>query len=169
MIPTPLRRVVTGHTADGRAVVTDDVLLDPKPGANGAAAFTLVWTTAGSPIDNDDPADGRDRTVNLTLPGGTVLRIVDMMPGRTSAMHRTDSLDYGIVMSGVIDLELDDGAVTRLEAGAIVVQRGTIHAWHNPSADTIARVAFVLLDAKPAAPGGVVLPAILPGAPQAKQ
>ena len=168
MSPTPLRRVVTGHDADGRAVVTDDVLLDPKPGANGNAAFTLMWTTAGSPVDNDDAFDGRNRTVGLTLPGGTVLRVVDLLPGRTSAMHRTDSLDYGIVMSGVIELELDDGAVTRLEAGSVIVQRGTVHAWRNPSADTTVRVAFVLIDAAPATVGGVPLPAILPGAVHTK-
>ena len=97
---TAMRRVVTGHDATGQAVVTDDALFDPKPGGNGAAAFTLLWTTAGIPVDNDDDRDGRDRQVGLSLPGGTVLRIVDMMPGRRSAMHRTNTLDYGIVMSG---------------------------------------------------------------------
>lgn len=162
MSQNPLRRVVTGHNAAGRAVVTHDTLLNPVPGGAGAAAFTLAWTSAGLPVDNDDALDGRERTVGLTLPGGTVLRIVDLMPGRKSAMHRTDSLDYGIVMSGSVELELDDGAVTRMEAGDIIVQRGTIHAWRNPSTDTPVRIAFILIDARAATVNGVTLPAILP-------
>ena len=168
MNPNFLRRIVTGHDAAGRAVVTHDALLSPLPGAGGAAAFTLLWTTEGMPVDNDDTGDGRDRTVGLTQPGGTVLRIVDLMPGRTSAMHRTDSLDYGIVMSGVVDLVLDDGAVTRMKTGDVIVQRGTIHAWHNPSVDTPVRMAFVLVDAKSATVQGVALPAILPVPNRAK-
>lgn len=168
MNPIPMRRVVTGHDSNGRAVVTDDQLFDPKPGANGAAAFTLLWTADGMPVDNDDASDGRERNVGLSLPGGTVLRIVDLMPGKRSAFHRTNTLDYGIVMSGVIDLELDDGVTTRLDVGAVIVQRGTIHAWVNPSADTIARVAFVLIDAKPATVNGVALPERLPGSTPAK-
>lgn len=164
----PFRRVVTGHDAQGRAVVTDDALLTPSPSPSGVAAFTLVWTTATSPVDHDDATDGRDRTVGLTLPGGTVLRVVDMLPGRRSTLHRTNSLDYGIVLSGTVELELDDGAVTRLEAGAIVVQRGTIHAWRNPSTDTPVRLAFVLVDAMPANVGGAPLPEIMPGPTHAK-
>ena len=168
MNPNPLRRVVTGHDAAGRAIVTHDEMLNPLPGGGGAAAFTLVWTTAGLPVDNDDAADGRDRPVGLTLPDGTVLRIVDLMPGRKSAMHRTNSLDYGVVISGVVELELDDGAITRMEPGDIIVQRGTIHAWRNPSAETPTRIAFVLIDAKPASVQGVPLPAIMPAPARAK-
>ena len=168
MSQSSLRRIVTGHDAAGRAVVTSDALLAPLPSASGDAAFTLVWTTAGLPVDNDDSTDGRNRAVGLTLPGGTVLRIVDLLPGRRSAMHRTNSLDYGIVMSGVIELELDEGAITRVEAGSVIVQRGTIHAWRNPSADTPVRVAFVLIDAKPASVDGEPLPAILPSRGAAK-
>jgi quercetin dioxygenase-like cupin family protein len=164
----PLRRVVTGHDAAGRAVVTDDALLTPNPGPVGVADFTLVWTTTSMPVDNDDATDGRQREVGLSMPGGTVLRIVDMLPGGVSSMHRTSTIDYGIVMSGVVELELDDGAVTRMEAGAVIVQRGTLHAWRNPSADTTARIAFVLIDAKPATVNGESLPSILPGRPQPK-
>ena len=168
MSQNAVRRIVTGHNAEGRAVVTDDALLTPLPNPSGDAAFALVWTTAGLPVDNDDATDGRSRSVGLTLPGGTVLRIVDLLPGRRSALHRTNSLDYGIVISGVIELELDDGAITRVEAGSVIVQRGTIHAWRNPSADTTVRVAFVLIDATPATVKGEPLPAILPGPPRPK-
>lgn len=158
----PVRRIVTGHDAQGRAVVTHDDRFAAVSNPAGTTHFTLLWTTATTPVDNDDSADGRDRKVGLTLPGGSVIRIVDMAPGIRSPMHRTNSLDYGIVLSGAIELELDDGAITRVEAGDIVIQRGTIHAWRNPSADTDARLAFVLLDATPATVDGVALPDIAP-------
>jgi quercetin dioxygenase-like cupin family protein len=153
---------VTGHDAGGRAVVIADSLLDSIPISSGDTLLTLVWTTACAPVDNDDPADGRERAVGLTLPGGSVLRVVEMLPGTRSAMHRTNSLDYGIVLSGTIELELDDGAVTLIEPGGIIIQRGTMHAWRNPSADTAARIAFVLLDATPATVDGAPLPSVSP-------
>ena len=158
----PVRRVVTGHDAAGKAVVIDDSLLAARSNPSGTTHFTLVWTSVGMPIDNDDATDGAKRNVDLTLPGGSVIRTVDMVPGTVAPMHRTNSLDYGIVISGQIELILDDGATTLVEAGGIVIQRGTIHAWRNPSADTTARVAFVLLDATPATVDGVPLPDIHP-------
>ena len=164
MSTTPIRRIVTGHNVAGRAVVIADTVLDATRSPNGDALFTLVWTTATAPVDNDDPADGCDRAVGLTLPGGSVLRVVELLPGKRSAMHRTNSLDYGIVLSGAIELELDEGVVTLIDAGSIVIQRGTIHAWRNPSANIPARVAFVLLDATPATVDGEPLPDITPRA-----
>lgn len=164
MLLAPVRRVVTGHDTNGKAVVIADSRLDSRPNPSGDALLTLVWTTATAPVDNDDPTDGRDRTVGLTLPGGSVIRTVDLLPGKRAPMHRTDSLDYGIVLSGAIELILDDDAVTLVEAGEIIIQRGTIHGWRNPSADTTARVAFVLLDARAATVDGVPLPAIAPTA-----
>lgn len=159
-----LRRIVTGHDAAGHAVVTADTLLAATPIPSGDALFTLVWTTASTPVDNDDATDGAARSVGLTQPGGSVLRVVELLPGKRSAMHRTNSLDYGIVLSGSIELELDDGAVTLVKTGDIVIQRGTIHAWRNPSAGTPARVAFVLLDATAATVNGAPLPDISPRA-----
>ena len=64
-------------------------------------------------------------------------------------MHRSFSIDYGIVMSGRLELELDGGEVVRLAAGDIVIQRGTNHLWRNPSQDEVCRVAFVLIEAAP--------------------
>lgn len=61
-------------------------------------------------------------------------------------MHRTESVDYGIVVHGEIVLVLDDGSRTHLQAGDVVVQRGTDHAWENPSETNPARMAFILLD-----------------------
>lgn len=158
----PIRRVVTGHNTAGKAVVIDDRVIESRPNPTGKAMLTVVWTSATTPVDNNDATDGLDRTVDLTLPGGSVLRVVDMLPGTTAPMHRTSSLDYGIVLTGAIELILDDGAVTLVETGGIVVQRGTIHAWRNPSADITARMVFALLDAKPVTIDGAPLMDIHP-------
>jgi quercetin dioxygenase-like cupin family protein len=98
----------------------------------------------------------RAEPVGLTQPNGSMLRIVDIPPGVRSPMHRTSSLDYGLLLSGDVSLELDDGMVTDLHPGDVVVQRGTIHAWINRGKVT-ARMAFVLLDAKPATHEGLRL------------
>lgn len=157
MSAATIRCVVTGHDAQGRAVVTDDTSLDMRMNPSKVSSAAVVWTTADSPVDLDTAEHGRDRAAQLTLPGGSVLRIIDMMPGGCSPMHRTSSLDYGIVLTGQVELILDDGAITTMNAGDIAIQRGTIHAWRN-STDTVARIAFVLLDAKPATVDGVALP-----------
>lgn len=158
----PVRRVVTGHDAAGKAIVVSDDSFIGQPNPNGTAVLTTVWTSSGSPIDNDDATDGGKRAVDLVLPGGSVIRTVDMFPGTTAPMHRTSSLDYGIVLSGTIELILDDGSTTLVEQGGIVIQRGTIHSWRNPSSDTTARMAFVLLEAKPVTIGGKALEDIAP-------
>ena len=72
-------------------------------------------------------------------------------------MHRTFSIDYGIILTGQLELELDGGEIVPLSAGDIVVQRGTNHIWRNPSTDTVCRVAFVLIEAKPVLVDGKVM------------
>jgi quercetin dioxygenase-like cupin family protein len=151
-----IRRIVTGHDEKGRAVFKSDDKIAGTPVEGGVAEFALAWTTNRSPADNDDPYDGAKRTVGLACPGGTVLRFVDIPAGGRSPMHRTNSIDYGIVLSGELDLELDDGAVKHISAGDVVVQRGTMHAWVNNGPGTC-RMAFVLIDAAPATAGGTVL------------
>lgn len=142
-----IRRVVTGHDAQGRAVIeTDQTLAGQVLG--DAAEFAMVWSTDRFPSDNLDPFDGAQRAVRRVSPGGSVLQFVNMNPGKGSAMHRTRSLDYGIVLEGEIELVLDDGVTTRLKTGDVIVQRGTIHAWRNPT-DRVTRLLFVLLDAQP--------------------
>lgn len=145
----PVRRIVTGHNSAGRAIFKSDELLPVDPIPSGDAAFSLVWTTATVPADNNDETDGRTRDAGLTLNQGSVIRIVDMLPGGASPMHRTNSIDYGIVLSGEVELELDDGAATTARSGDIIVQRGTMHLWRNPSATDVCRIAFVLIEAKP--------------------
>ena len=145
----PVRRVVTGHDEKGKAIVRDDERFATEDIPGGDAAFTLMWTTASVPADCNDPIDGRDRDAGLTLHQGSVIRVVDMLPGGTSPMHRTSSVDYGIVISGHVELELDNGLKTLLGPGDIIVQRGTIHLWRNPSDTEISRIVFVLIEAKP--------------------
>jgi quercetin dioxygenase-like cupin family protein len=157
-----IRRVVTGHDAKGRAVVKQDETLEVAPRLERAGVGArLLWTTESFPVDNTGDADTSGREVGLTLPNGTVFRIVDFEPGNPTYMHRTDSIDYAIVMAGEIDMEMDDGAVLRVKAGDVLVQRGTIHSWQNRGSETC-RIAFILIDAKPVEAGGQVLHAVLP-------
>ena len=156
-----IRRVVTGHDASGRSVVLSDAPVvghDAMPGST----FVWVWRTTTTPADNDDPADRAASPPDLTQPDGSVLLLVDIAPGARSPLHRTRSLDYAFVLAGPVDLELDDGSTTRLETGAVVVQRGTMHAWVNPGPHT-ARMAYVLLDATEPTANGEKLPAYFPG------
>ena len=150
-----LRRVVTGHDADGRAVIKiDEITKNPPSGRPGRSAC-VVWTTEGFPVDNTGDEDGGTRQVGTTLNNGTVFRVVEFMPGVSPRVHRTDSIDYAVVMSGEIDMELDD-SVVHLKAGDVVVQRGTIHNWVNNGSESCV-IAFVLIDAKPVQAGGKVL------------
>lgn len=150
-----LRRVITGHDANGRAVVKiDEITQNPPSGRPGRSAC-VVWTTESFPVDNTNETDGGKRQVGTTLQNGTVFRVVEFMPGVSPRVHRTDSIDYAVVMSGEIDMELDD-SVVQLKAGDVLVQRGTIHNWVNRGTDSCI-IAFVLIDAKPVEAGGKVL------------
>ena len=153
----PVQRVVTGHDGAGRAVFRSEDVTAPTLIPSGDAAFLLVWTTASVPADNNDETDGRTRDAGLTLNQGSVIRVVDMLPGKQSPMHRTNSIDYGIVLEGEIELELDDGAKRTIRQGGIIVQRGTNHLWRNTS-DKVCRIAFVLIEAPAYLHDGVPLP-----------
>ena len=150
-----IRRVVTGHDASGRAVVKiDEVaknLLSSRPGATA----WVVWTTEGFPADNTGEEDAGLRKTGTTLDNGTVFRILELAPGVTPRNHRTDSIDYAVVMSGEVDMELDDTTV-HLKAGDVLMQRGTIHNWVNRGTEP-ARVAFVLVAAEPIGIGDPVV------------
>ena len=96
------------------------------------------------------------REAGLTLDGGSVIRVVDMLPGKQSPMHRTNSIDYGIVLEGEIELELEDGAKKTVRQGGIIVQRGTNHLWRNTT-DKVCWIAFVLIEAPAYLHNGVPL------------
>lgn len=143
-----VRRVVTGHGDTGRAKVSIDEIAGRtstlRPGADAA----LIWTTRGFPVSNEGAADAANVEVGTALENGTVFRVIDYAPGVTPRRHRTESIDYGVVIAGEIWMELDDGEEILLRAGDVLVQRGTIHNWVNRSA-AVCRIAFVLIAAAP--------------------
>jgi quercetin dioxygenase-like cupin family protein len=144
-----LRRVVTGHNTEGQALFASDEEYETIVIPTGDAAMVTIWTTATVPADCNDETDGRLRDAGTTLKGGSVIRVVDMLPGASSQFHRTSSIDYGIIISGEIELELDNNLTKTIGPGGIIVQRGTIHKWRNPSENEICRIVFVLTEAKP--------------------
>jgi quercetin dioxygenase-like cupin family protein len=149
--PRPIRRVVTGHDEKSVAKVLIDGEATNTRSSQPGRFSTLIWSTDATPVDNvigEDIEDLGARKLGTAPPaGGTRFTVNDIPPGARGAMHRTETLDYVIVLSGELDMELDDGMVT-LRAGEVMVQRGTNHAWINRGSD-YARVAFVLIDANP--------------------
>lgn len=153
-----VRRVITGHDASGRAIVKiDEVAKNAVSGRPGATACN-IWTTEGFPANNDGAADEGLRKVGTTLPNGTVFRVIEFAPGVAARNHRTDSIDYIVVIAGEIDMELD-GSSVHLKAGDVMVQRGTIHNWVNRGPAPCV-LAVVLVAAKSVEAGGNVLPAV---------
>lgn len=142
----PIQRVVTGHDENGRACFKSQDIREPRLIPSGDANFLLLWTTATVPADNNDETDGRDRDVGTTLNGGSAFRIVDMLPGGESPFHRTNSIDYGIVLDGEVELELEDGRKTTIGRHGVIIQRGTNHLWRNTT-DKPCRIAFILIEA----------------------
>ena len=154
-MPLEFRRVVTGHDANGRAVVLIDETASNTVSALPGATACVVWTTEGFPVDNNASADDGLRKTGTTLANGTVFRVLELAPGSAPRNHRTDSIDYAVVMKGEIDMELDDTTV-HLKAGDVLVQRGTIHNWVNRGTEPCV-IAFVLIAAEPVTAGGKVL------------
>ncbi|MES2260973.1 MAG: cupin domain-containing protein [Pseudomonadota bacterium] len=178
MTSPAIHRIVTGHDASGKAIVSSHgplptvVELSAIPGT----VFHEVWSTERTPASVDNGTDPTLGALTLSPPcGGTRIRFVDIPPdtpdylengagrmldafsqiGDAAAstvsvnsphplMHRTESVDYGIVISGELTLVLDDSEV-QLQVGNVVVQRGTNHAWANRS-DRPCRMLFVLVD-----------------------
>lgn len=173
-----ITRVVTGHDADGQAVISE---AGPLPTSIALAAipgtvFHEIWSTEGTPPRVDNGPDPTLGPLVLSPPRhGTRIRIVDIPPdteeflregssrmgaafteiGEAGAstvnagsphplMHRTESIDYGVVLEGELTLVLDKGEVD-LKPGHVVVQRGTNHAWANRSGK-VCRMLFVLID-----------------------
>ena len=171
---SPIRRGVTGHDADGKAVVVSDapaaniVLSEHRPGGR-----TNIWRTTSAPACYGGDRDEAKAKFNTEpLPLGTNFRINEFPPEdpaviatldpkqafaavgaahrvvegtRHPFMHRTDTVDYAIILEGEIDMLLDDEDV-HLKAGDVVIQRGTNHAWANRY-DKLCRIAFILIDA----------------------
>jgi len=150
-----VRRVVTGHDTSGRAIVKIDEVAQNIASSRPGASACVVWTTENFPVDNTGTEDAGLRKTGTTLDNGTVFRVLELAPGVSPRNHRTDSIDYAVVMSGEVDMELDDTSV-HLKAGDVLVQRGTIHNWVNRGTEPCV-IAFVLIAAKPVTVGGKVL------------
>ncbi len=170
-----VRRVVTGHDETGKAIVLMDGP-SPNTVAREATGTVarLMWVADATPADISGGTDAAARKIGIPPPeGGSVFRLVDFPPApdlagipadlmardlggeqatgnarppRHPYMHRTRSIDYAVIVSGEIDMLLDDSEV-HLRAGDVVVQRGTNHAWVNRGTE-VCRIAFVLIDAR---------------------
>ncbi len=145
-MPTVPRRVVTGHDQRGVSVFLQDGQPPVTVTAPDGALFYEIWGTdaAPAPVSAAEP-DPTERSLTVPpAPGGTKIRVNEFPPGVVSPTHRTQSVDYGIVLDGEVVLVLDDSEAV-LGPGDIVVQRGTSHRWENRTERT-ARMAFVLVD-----------------------
>ena len=148
--PLEVRRVNTGHNANLHSKIISDRLTTNARRVQHRLATTVIWNTDRMPaeIRTGEDVDDVSGVHEIKLrPNGTQFVVVDFEPGVVDVWHRTETIDYVIVVSGEIDMELDD-STTRLEAGDVVVQRGTYHAWANRGSAP-ARLMAVLIDAKP--------------------
>jgi hypothetical protein len=154
-MPRTTRRVVTGHDARGKSVVLSDGAPPQHHSMHGlgvGADFHEMWSDADTVPELTSAATGEpnERPFTLMPPAGHLLRILDVYPledgGKRTVMHRTQTLDYVVVIEGELVLILDDSEVV-LMPGDVLVQRGTDHAWENRSG-TIARAAFFHIDAR---------------------
>ena len=102
-----IRRVVTGHDDQGRAKVLIDETVKNVTSQRPGALYSVIWSSEGFPVNNDGDADPSGKKIGTTIPNGTVFRIVSFGPGVAPRNHRTDSIDYAVVMSGEIDMDLD--------------------------------------------------------------
>ena len=148
-----IRRVVTGHDENGKAkVIIDGIAGNERAGSAAGQYNTLMWCTDSMPCEmpiGEDAEDMGARKLGTYPPvNGTRFMIADYPPGNIPRMHRTETIDYIIVLDGEIEMELDDKEVVTIRQGDVMIQRGTYHAWRNVS-DRPCRMAFVLIDAKP--------------------
>lgn len=152
-LPT-LQRFVTGHNEQGKAIVKTSDISRWQHFGNGTLAYNVLYSTV-FPANLEKDADfasheavqdtGRLGTVR---PGGVVLRVCDFSPSYPGKMHRTRSIDFGIVLEGTVEMILDSGETQTIRRGDIVVQRATYHQWRNASNTEWARMCFVLQDVK---------------------
>src|SRR5579862_1997916 len=155
-----VRRIVTGHDDYGKAIVASDETLTGPPPRPGISGRVEIWSADKMPVDNSEGAAAEAQRKGFVVRHnyvgsghGNVCRVVEFAPGGTKFMHRTETLDYAILLKGECDLELDDGKLVHMKAGDICVQRGTMHAW-VPTGSAPAVFAFILIDADPVEEGG---------------
>src|SRR2546426_8333552 len=147
----PVRRVVTGHGANQVAKILIDGVATNRRTSKSGGMSTLIWCTDRTPADISVGENAEDMGARVLgtppPPNGTWFTVNDIPAGRRGPMQRTEPIDYVIVLAGELEMQMDDSTV-KLKAGDVLVQRGTNHAWINRGAEP-ARVAFILVDAKP--------------------
>ncbi|KPI36570.1 uncharacterized protein AB675_4431 [Cyphellophora attinorum] len=147
-------RYITDHDNNGRSIFSSFPSEAVYEEINPEMDFFVAYLNNFSPDLNGsaDLAKYKQATEgaqpSITIPGGTVLRVCNFAPGSTTAMHRTMSLDVGIVVAGEVELVLDSGETRLLRVGDIAIQRATMHAWRTPSKDKWSRMIFMLQDAQ---------------------
>ena len=150
--PQAVRRIVTGHDDSGTAKVLVDAPATNIKSPRAGQFSTLLWCTEGAPAAmpiGDDAEDMGARRLGTYPPErGTRFMIAEYPAGNVPRRHRTETIDYIVVLSGRIEMELDDGRAVAMGAGDVMVQRGTYHAWRNPGPE-VCRMVFVLVDAVP--------------------
>ena len=169
-----VRRYVAGNDTEGRCVVvTNEVIEAVSRGMGPGIIGSELWSTVQMPVDNAKDADSQQRAGFVKQfnnynwvgsGGGTTFRITEWAPGHAKFTHRTQTVDYDIVLSGEIDLELDGGEVLHLKSGDVVIMRGGTHTWHNKGL-VPAVTAFMLIDALPVTAAGHLLEPLFPADP----
>lgn len=139
-----IRRIVTSHTAEGRAVVGSNEITTNVQKLRSGNYETLLWVTDDAPADvnGEDPtATPRDIEPPKT---GSIFRILELVPDKEAYMHRTDTIDYAICLSGKCEMLLDGDEKVDFNQGDVMVQRATMHGWANPYAEPC-QIAFILI------------------------
>jgi len=146
---TQILRVVTQQNSSGKSVLHSVVKVPVKSWPAADAGDAIIWSTPMVPADNSDRDLKKDRNkVGMTLENGSVFRVTELGPGFETPMHRTLSIDYGVVLAGELETELDSGEVARFSKGDVFVHRGTNHLWRNPSGDTKCMFAVCMIESK---------------------
>ena len=154
-IPT-FRRIVTGHDAAGAPVVLFDGLAANHKYPDDHVSSTMMWSTAATPTSILGEEDEGARVLGSAPPvGGNRFTMMRFQPGNVlHGLHRTDTVDYAICISGQIDMYLDETNFVTLKPGDVLIQRGTYHGWANRGPEPCI-LAVVLIDAEPKREGSV--------------
>lgn len=144
-----IRRVVTGHDANGKAVVSMDTVIPSRPGRfDDGTHVQEYWQTDSLPPKQDGGDAVAVRTKVVPGPKGTILRMLHVPPGaKGDELHRTATTDYFLVMDGEIEMTYDDGQFVTLRKGDTLVCRNTMHGWRNTSGK-MCLLFEVLMDAR---------------------
>lgn len=143
-----IRVVSSSHTNTGEAIFESDAPIPPfYPFGPQATGFTRIHSRLAVPVNNTTSPPDLSNIPPKCPPRGVLLCATDMPPGFTAPMHRTVTLDYGIVVSGEIVLRLETGEERTVRAGEVIVQKGVNHQWINRS-DELCRIVCVMVGAE---------------------